>query len=41
MYAPSSPLAVATSGLTPAGTTGAAKVTGQGTGETHHALRNN
>ena len=41
MYAPSSPLTVATTSLTPAATTGAAPVTGQGTGETHHALRNN
>jgi hypothetical protein len=39
MYAPSSPLSVATSGLTPASTSGAAAITGQGTGETHHALR--
>jgi hypothetical protein len=40
MYAPSRSLSVATSGLAPSGTSGAAKnITGQGTGETHHALR--
>jgi hypothetical protein len=39
MYAPTNPLSVATSGLTSASTTGAAPITGQGTGETHHALR--
>jgi hypothetical protein len=40
MYAPSRSLGVATSGLAPSGTGGAAKnITGQGTGETHHALR--
>jgi hypothetical protein len=41
MYAPSSTLSVATTGLTPSQTSGAAHITGQGTGETHHALRNN
>ncbi|TML06428.1 MAG: exo-alpha-sialidase [Actinobacteria bacterium] len=40
MYAPTTPLTVATSGLTPAQTSGAHQFTGQGTGETHHALRN-
>jgi hypothetical protein len=39
MYAPTAPIAVATSGLTPSSTTGAHQFTGQGTGETHHALR--
>jgi hypothetical protein len=39
IYAPA-PISVATSGLTPASTSGAHHVTGQGTGETHHALRN-
>jgi len=41
MEMPTAPIAVATSGLTPASTRGAAHITGQGTGETHHALRNN
>jgi hypothetical protein len=42
MYAPSRSLSVATSGLAPSGTSGAAKnITGQGTGETHRALRSN
>jgi hypothetical protein len=39
MYAPVAPITVATSGLTPSETTGAHQFTGQGTGETHHALR--
>jgi hypothetical protein len=39
MYAPAAPIAVATSGLTPSSTSGAHQFTGQGTGETHHALR--
>jgi hypothetical protein len=39
MYAPTAPISVATSGLTPSSTKGAAPITGQGTGETHHALR--
>ena len=38
MYAPTAPISVATGG-TPAETTGAHHVTGQGTGETHRALR--
>jgi hypothetical protein len=41
MEMPIAPIAVATSGLTPSSTHGAAPITGQGTGETHHALRNN
>jgi BNR repeat-like domain len=40
MYAPAAPLSVATSGLTPSETGGNGHFTGQGTGETHHALRN-
>jgi hypothetical protein len=40
MYAPTTPISVATSNLTPSTTKGAHHVTGQGTGETHHALRN-
>jgi hypothetical protein len=40
MYAPTTPLSVATSGLTASSTTGAGPITGQGTGETHHALKN-
>ena len=39
MYAPSAPLTVATGGAA-ATTAGAQQITGQGTGETHHALRN-
>jgi hypothetical protein len=38
---PTAPIAVATSDLTPSSTSGAAHITGRGTGETHHALRNN
>jgi hypothetical protein len=38
MYAPTTPISVA-SGDTPAQFTGAHHFTGQGTGETHHALR--
>jgi hypothetical protein len=39
MYAPTSPISVASGGAA-AQTTGAHHFTGQGTGETHHALRN-
>jgi hypothetical protein len=39
MYAPATPITVATTGLTASSTTGAHHFTGQGTGETHHALR--
>jgi hypothetical protein len=41
MYAPTTPLAVATpaQATRPSSTAGAGPVTGQGTGETHHALR--
>jgi hypothetical protein len=41
MYAPATPLAVATSGAAHnvASAAGASAVTGQGTGETHHAIR--
>jgi BNR repeat-like domain len=39
MYAPTTPIGVATSGLTTASAKGAGPITGQGTGETHHALR--
>jgi hypothetical protein len=40
-YAPATPLSVATKGqaTNPASSTGAGPVTGVGTGETHHALR--
>jgi hypothetical protein len=41
MEMPTTPIAVATSDLTPSSTSGAAHITGRGTGETHHALRNN
>jgi hypothetical protein len=41
MEMPTAPIAVATSDLTPSSTSGAAHITGRGTGETHHALRNN
>jgi hypothetical protein len=37
--APTAPIGVATSDLTPSSTTGAHHFTGQGIGETHHALR--
>jgi hypothetical protein len=40
MYAPTTPISVATSNLTPSTTTGAHHFTGQGTGETHHLLHN-
>jgi hypothetical protein len=40
MNAPATPITVATSGLRPSSTSGAHQFTGQGTGETHHALRN-
>jgi hypothetical protein len=42
MYAPTTPLSVATSAQAthPSSTSGAGPTTGQGTGETHHALRN-
>jgi hypothetical protein len=39
MWAPTAPISVATSGLRPSTTTGAHQFTGQGTGETHHLLR--
>jgi BNR repeat-like domain len=39
MWAPMAPIGVATSGLTPSTTSGAQHFTGQGTGETHHLLR--
>jgi hypothetical protein len=39
MWAPTAPVTVATSNLTPSTTTGAHQFTGQGTGETHHLLR--
>jgi hypothetical protein len=39
MWAPTAPISVATAGLTPSTTTGAHQFTGQGTGETHHLLR--
>jgi hypothetical protein len=39
MYRPTAPIGVATGGLTASATTGAHHFTGQGTGETHHALR--
>jgi hypothetical protein len=41
LYAPAAPIGVATTGLTPSSAAGAQAITGQGTGETHHALRNN
>jgi hypothetical protein len=41
MEMPTTPISVATSDLTPSSTAGAGHITGQGTGETHHALRNN
>jgi hypothetical protein len=43
MYAPTSklPIASAVDATRPSSTAGAGPVTGQGTGETHHALRNN
>jgi hypothetical protein len=43
MYAPTSklPIASAADATRPSSTAGAGPVTGQGTGETHHALRNN
>ena len=40
MWAPAAPISVATGDLTPSTTSGAHQFTGQGTGETHHALRN-
>jgi BNR repeat-like domain len=39
MWAPDNPISVATTNLTPSTTTGAHHFTGQGTGETHHLLR--